>query len=60
MPLYTVTITPQYGSIGDPYVCLAIPARNKAEAIREARKQNRREMFYDRFNGRITYTAERD
>ena len=58
MAAYLVTIRPQFAAYNDLETVLEIAATTKAEAISIARKKNAREYFYDRHNGRITYTAQ--
>lgn len=55
---YEVTIRPQFAAYNDKQTTVTVRATTKADAIKQARFNNRLLGYYDRFNGRISYTAQ--
>lgn len=58
MTAYEVTAALKNPSAYDSGATFTIRAKNKAEAIKEARAIVRRECLYDRHDGPLRYTAE--
>jgi hypothetical protein len=57
MRTYTVNVIPKRPAFNDRGYDYEITAKNKAEAISEARRRMGRDMHYDRLDGALIYTA---